>query len=109
MRKGIFFLHIFAAAFFIFLSGATWTRVVPPDCFFAHSLLAVSYTHLDVYKRQHKGKRTLLPVVYIQPPKAIPAVVELIEGRICGINTVSYTHLDVYKRQVHISEKQRMI
>ena len=49
----------------------------------------VSYTHLDVYKRQVRGGETIgaslmeLPFVYF--------------GRSVA---VSYTHLDVYKRQV---------
>ncbi|OUI17999.1 hypothetical protein AZZ73_001577 [Klebsiella pneumoniae] len=41
--------------------------------------VAVSYTHLDVYKRQASGFEVFL-AVYISLP-------------------VSYTHLDVYKRQ----------
>ena len=55
--------------------------------------MAVSYTHLDVYKRQMcinpndpknawlKGKKVIVPLVN----RVIP---------------VSYTHLDVYKRQL---------
>ena len=44
---------------------------------------AVSYTHLDVYKRQHYDKD----------------FVTMILGE-DYVNTVSYTHLDVYKRQI---------
>ncbi|OUG01767.1 hypothetical protein AZ049_004426 [Escherichia coli] len=44
---------------------------------FREGILSVSYTHLDVYKRQVYGIR--------------------ISGRYI---TVSYTHLDVYKRQI---------
>ena len=43
--------------------------------------MAVSYTHLDVYKRQG----------LIDSEKAMVRFLNLI--------TVSYTHLDVYKRQ----------
>ena len=42
---------------------------------------AVSYTHLDVYKRQAVGIR----------PVWLPLW--------CSLSSVSYTHLDVYKRQ----------
>ena len=82
----------------------------------AFSSIAVSYTHLDVYKRQplrprggRHGNALLLDL--------------LRTGRACGttrLPPVSYTHLDVYKRQVWedmlavmerldmpISEKQR--
>ena len=44
---------------------------------------AVSYTHLDVYKRQ-----------------ALMSVVSTKMLKEWGTETVSYTHLDVYKRQV---------
>ena len=47
--------------------------------------MAVSYTHLDVYKRQSKNCSIFLHTVYL--PKYI------------WVNAVSYTHLDVYKRQ----------
>ena len=59
------------------------------------SFQAVSYTHLDVYKRQAKGKAEglsgsdwrmlLLPTFH------------------AGAGAVSYTHLDVYKRQIFYS------
>ena len=48
-------------------------------------LVTVSYTHLDVYKRQN-GKRTN---VILGPKNSL----------LYGAGTVSYTHLDVYKRQ----------
>ena len=44
-----------------------------------HSLKTVSYTHLDVYKRQ---------------------IMELQRYSLLHLRPVSYTHLDVYKRQV---------
>ena len=46
---------------------------------------AVSYTHLDVYKRQVLRPMRGKPVNPVNPTSPIP---------------VSYTHLDVYKRQV---------
>ena len=46
---------------------------------------AVSYTHLDVYKRQHHWLATGGVIQTVVAPSS---------------RTVSYTHLDVYKRQV---------
>ena len=53
-----------------------------------YSLNSVSYTHLDVYKRQEDD--TVLPTLLLQP---------YIENAIIH-GAVSYTHLDVYKRQL---------
>ena len=50
---------------------------------------AVSYTHLDVYKRQVRG--------LVAP--AMDAIKRTALGRTAGAIPVSYTHLDVYKRQ----------
>ena len=56
------------------------------------SSVAVSYTHLDVYKRQeyehdeeHSGRDWKKQLVCF--------------GHTKRMDTVSYTHLDVYKRQ----------
>ena len=57
----------------------------------------VSYTHLDVYKRQYKDSddsEELPSQVYVSGSKA---------GQMYGFKAVSYTHLDVYKRQVYLS------
>ena len=54
----------------------------------AHALRPVSYTHLDVYKRQahqRAGEQQRLACFCCQYPH--------------GLAPVSYTHLDVYKRQ----------
>ena len=76
--------------------------------------VSVSYTHLDVYKRQDMGKDgmhgTAMPVNY---------VVEMFCDRVTATKIyqkdkytdqapyeyypVSYTHLDVYKRQAQTS------
>ena len=62
-------------------------------------MTAVSYTHIDVYKRQGftSAQQTTLP----------QEMIDTIES--CGffesIPSVSYTHLDVYKRQPKGSEK----
>ena len=65
----------------------------------------VSYTHLDVYKRQACDK--LIPVTLELGGKSANIVFDdadlkqAIDGACKGIlfNPVSYTHLDVYKRQ----------
>ena len=57
---------------------------------------AVSYTHLDVYKRQADNLETLHSTFGISLPsmEAEPAMKNMNEPQ-----PVSYTHLDVYKRQ----------
>ena len=64
----------------------------------------VSYTHLDVYKRQvvealrqHYGLDPH-PVRVIEPFQMLGEIEEDLQ-EIMGIDSVSYTHLDVYKRQ----------
>ena len=73
----------------------------------------VSYTHLDVYKRQVN----ILRARAAKNPKAKAAVARMDEElsklftveRSRGdsheddVRTVSYTHLDVYKRQVEVN------
>ena len=79
-------------------------------------LQTVSYTHLDVYKRQgevlvlangsnfcNKGNANaaVLPVPVCAP--AITSPPANATGIACtwmGVGAVSYTHLDVYKRQI---------
>ena len=73
-----------------------------------NSLDAVSYTHLDVYKRQALfcPNGTWLPDEMSEAPRAegfkwgfmaLPKVSA--EGDSYSSTSVSYTHLDVYKRQ----------
>ena len=70
-----------------------------------HFLRSVSYTHLDVYKRQNE----YIPIVekwncikrWDAAPE-LPGAMQFgkyITGK--GIVAVSYTHLDVYKRQLY--------
>nr|WP_284117033.1 polyketide synthase dehydratase domain-containing protein [Streptomyces fragilis] len=63
----------------------------------ARTLRAVSYTHLDVYKRQLH----LLPV---RPDGGGTTVLPFSWSgvRLHATGAVSYTHLDVYKRQLHL-------
>ena len=64
------------------------------------SIITVSYTHLDVYKRQIMGNGTrAFAVAAEQPEKDNPlrAAEMTLED---DYGTVSYTHLDVYKRQL---------
>ena len=63
-------------------------------------LAAVSYTHLDVYKRQvlpRLGSAFILFTSLIASTVSAFGTSPLISK---GILSVSYTHLDVYKRQV---------
>ena len=70
----------------------------------------VSYTHLDVYKRQELNKAGVLEKYNVQVIGVQVDAIERGEDRIefkkamneLGIEmAVSYTHLDVYKRQFH--------
>ena len=56
-------------------------------------LAPVSYTHLDVYKRQHERLEALL--------KMLPAGTVIHQQNFYYTGPVSYTHLYVYKRQGH--------
>ena len=77
------------------------TGRVQPIQIMVHTLRPVSYTHLDVYKRQvndYPGDHDKMDP-YISPLfgdfRGFPPM--LIQAG--SIETVSYTHLDVYKRQ----------
>ena len=77
---------------------------------FSESTDPVSYTHLDVYKRQLEnlfvGFVVLVVIVALKHgTKGITSYASIFIGIIVGyivvsIMAVSYTHLDVYKRQV---------
>ena len=57
--------------------------------------MSVSYTHLDVYKRQ--------PILFtIDKYLEILMAVIVILITVIVLKPVSYTHLDVYKRQLQI-------
>ena len=60
--------------------------------------IAVSYTHLDVYKRQHLFITILLNMANKKAGKK--KKIGVYRCTETGATTVSYTHLDVYKRQV---------
>ena len=79
------------------------------------SLGPVSYTHLDVYKRQTLYDLTIEPIRVMHGKQPIlgyrigsfgfltdlkSIVPEELE-KLRGVEPVSYTHLDVYKRQVY--------
>ena len=79
--------------------------------FLLYGLFAVSYTHLDVYKRQKEDKAaveqapSILDYLDEESQAHFDAVRRMLEdlGVAYVIDTnmaVSYTHLDVYKRQV---------
>ena len=70
-------------------------------------LVPVSYTHLDVYKRQAflSSLLQLSPkrVVYIScNPVTQARDLKSLTSHGYRVEPVSYTHLDVYKRQVHL-------
>ena len=61
---------------------------------------AVSYTHLDVYKRQASESPTASKVI-----KGQLASSTLLTGMVkAQSEPVSYTHLDVYKRQLQMEK-----
>ena len=64
--------------------------------------IPVSYTHLDVYKRQvwdgFQSTLTQWICRYIQVYLWLP-VSDMFSTILAKIQAVSYTHLDVYKRQ----------
>ena len=64
-----------------------------------NSIRAVSYTQLDVYKRQAGHINPALAIAGALK-KADPTAEIHFAGRKEGMESVSYTHLDVYKRQV---------
>ena len=62
------------------------------------SIRTVSYTHLDVYKRQPRSR---IISSRFRESKSISLIWGTILSRMAPswTNPVSYTHLDVYKRQ----------
>ena len=66
------------------------------------ALKAVSYTHLDVYKRQYERRVPGLDAGFFQRNHCDGGIPH---GRNAG--PVSYTHLDVYKRQMPVSARSR--
>ena len=65
-------------------------------------LTAVSYTHLDVYKRQiqdSSGNSSIDPSELKNGGSLLPLGSDKDHGSHKGYGPVSYTHLDVYKRQ----------
>ena len=67
-----------------------------------HTMCPVSYTHLDVYKRQAKGADAKEADADVVIQVAVPAQTTV---ELCS-TAVSYTHLDVYKRQ-HLYSKDQ--
>ena len=71
--------------------------------------IAVSYTHLDVYKRQvclmNVSRRLINTVVSCKKLKIIIwecswYIIQIVVYQVVRVTPVSYTHLDVYKRQI---------
>ena len=78
------------------------------SCAFGSGFISVSYTHLDVYKRQlrtfHEMPQFLLLLIHrhwrIQNLWHQFFHLRMRVDHLQNVNSVSYTHLDVYKRQV---------
>ena len=73
----------------------------------ATSVVPVSYTHLDVYKRQYDADLVAIEsltgfvrewIAFTKKHENLTIEIRTKSGR---CDSVSYTHLDVYKRQVH--------
>ena len=72
------------------------------------SLNAVSYTHLDVYKRQINA--SLYRNKNIKNPSVVALVGPSGSGKTAlSDSPVSYTHLDVYKRQQQLYQAQKAV
>ena len=77
--------------------------ITPP---MAPAIMAVSYTHLDVYKRQILQRVQAMPFESLEKMELY--ITEKLSGAFPKISfqekegqeAVSYTHLDVYKRQL---------
>ena len=61
------------------------------------SIHSVSYTHLDVYKRQVKGYENGTREIYVADENGPRKLTK--DEELSNLDAVSYTHLDVYKRQ----------
>ena len=77
--------------------------------FFVHPFEeTVSYTHLDVYKRQAFNLRTFGDYHDLYLLTDVMLLADVFESfrdmalRDYCLDPVSYTHLDVYKRQIHV-------
>ena len=84
--------------------GAKMESAAPKTAVQGENTKPVSYTHLDVYKRQcvfRQAKRWMIPTVCVLRPGSFTSSRRR-RWRACSPTTlrpVSYTHLDVYKRQ----------
>ena len=87
--------------------------------FTAACIGTVSYTHLDVYKRQVLGRQVHVRgkqgfnepftdlTVGIGQTIDLAITVIALNGQITALVAVSYTHLDVYKRQIMDKRTQK--
>ena len=67
---------------------------------YAMCFIPVSYTHLDVYKRQAEDVVKAALEFPDNTRLMVMTVIKPAEDRTMEMESVSYTHLDVYKRQV---------
>ena len=89
-------------------AGQSYTHTFKPP--HGESLWSVSYTHLDVYKRQTYDSDGIVlsgMVINIDEWQIFEQQLEWSEKKFqIAIEPVSYTHLDVYKRQGQINLSQ---
>ena len=74
--------------------------------------IPVSYTHLDVYKRQAAFDALMIAAGtagMLGAASSSILIASLVFLLLCltGVIAVSYTHLDVYKRQAYFNDAQR--
>ena len=77
------------------LMSTSWLQLRAYQATMEQSEAPVSYTHLDVYKRQVLVLSLALVGAVVVSRLAVPHLEELLAYS----GAVSYTHLDVYKRQ----------
>ena len=87
------FISVIAGGFGTTSGAAPAAGAEPAGEVVSISSAAVSYTHLDVYKRQVD----IIITTALIPGKPAPRLItaEMVQS----MKPVSYTHLDVYKRQ----------
>ena len=94
-------MHIVTVNDYLAKRDSEWMGKVYRFLGLSVGLITVSYTHLDVYKRQ---PQQLQRVRVRQRVDAGEVHVRIIDG----LQPVSYTHLDVYKRQIDDGQSFRV-
>ena len=69
-----------------------------------HGVVSVSYTHLDVYKRQDKGSNNVFSIIYSHKSKKVPIFTTSIFYYSPLNVKIMASRRDVYKRQAKLSK-----